>query len=173
MSAINNTPENKNFLSPLNFQFQLKRAPHVNFFVQKANIPGVTVDFPQQDTPFVHIPISGEHINFEDLEISFKVDEDFQNWFEIHNWIRALGFPFNYEEYKKIQANPIVSGQGIVSDISLIVLNQVKQPIFDITFRDAFPISLSDLNFNVTDDDVNYLTASAEFRYILYDVVKL
>ena len=49
MSAINNTPENKNFLSPLNFRFQIKKAPNVNFFIQKVNIP--QIELPQVDTP--------------------------------------------------------------------------------------------------------------------------
>ena len=39
MTAIDNTPSNKNFLSPLNFKFTIKKAPHVNFFIQKVNIP--------------------------------------------------------------------------------------------------------------------------------------
>jgi hypothetical protein len=42
MSSIDNTPENKNFLSPLNFRFQIKKAPHVNFFVQSVNIPAIS-----------------------------------------------------------------------------------------------------------------------------------
>jgi len=173
MTATDNTPQNKNFLSPLNFGFNIKRSPYLNFFVQEVNIPGVSINYPEQQTPFVHIPISGDHANFTNLRVTFKVDEDLKNWFEIHNWIRALGFPFEYEEYRKIQSNLSATGEGITSDISLILLNQVKQPTFDITFRDAFPVSLSDLNFKVTDEDVNYISATVEFRYILYDVLKL
>ena len=173
MTAIDNTPYNKNFLSPLNFVFQIKRSPHLNFFVQQVNLPSISVNFPEQPNPFVHIPISGEHLEFGTLRVSFKVDEDMQNWFEVHNWIRNLGFPFEYEEYKKLATAPKSSGEGIVSDITLVILNQVKLPAFEITFRDAFPVSLSDLQFDVTEETVNYITASVEFKYVLYDVVKL
>ena len=173
MTAIDNTPYNKNFLSPLNFVFQIKRSPHLNFFVQQVNLPSISVNFPEQPNPFVHIPISGEHIEFGTLRASFNVDEDMQNWFEVHNWIRNLGFPFEYEEYKKLATAPKSSGEGIVSDITLVILNQVKLPAFEITFRDAFPVSLSDLQFDVTEETVNYITASVEFKYVLYDVVKL
>ena len=173
MTAIDNTPYNKNFLSPLNIVFQIKRSPHLNFFVQQVNLPSVSVNFPEQPNPFVHIPISGEHLEFGTLRVSFKVDEDMQNWFEVHNWIRKLGFPYEFEEYKKLTAAPKASGEGIVSDITLVILNQVKLPAFEITFRDAFPVSLSDLQFDVTEETVNYITASADFKYVLYDVVKL
>lgn len=173
MTAIDNTPYNKNFLSPLNFVFQIKRAPHLNFFIQEVNLPSISVNFPNQQNPFVHIPISGDHVDFGTLKVSFKVDEDMQNWFEVHNWIRSLGFPFEFEEYKKLSSAPAASGAGLTSDISLVILNQTKNPHMEVNFRNAFPISLSDLNFKVTDTDVNYITATAEFKYILYDVVKL
>lgn len=173
MTAVDNTPYNKNFLSPLNFVFQIKRSPYLNFFVQEANIPGVSVNFPTQQNPFVRIPISGDHVDFSNLRVTFKVDEELQNWFEIHNWIRALGFPFEFEEYKNLKTAPSATGEGITSDITLVLLNQIKKPIFEVTFRDAFPISLSDLSFNTTDETVNYITATAEFRYVLYDIVKL
>jgi hypothetical protein len=173
MTAIDNTPYNKNFLSPLNFIFQIKRSPHLNFFIQEVNLPSLSVQFPVQQNPFVNIPMSGEHIDFGTLKISFKVDEDLQNWFEVHNWIRSLGFPDNFSEYSILSTAGPTSGAGISSDISLVILNQIKLPAFEVNFRNAFPVSLSDLNFKSTDTDVNYITASAEFRYILYDVVKL
>jgi hypothetical protein len=173
MTALENTPQNKNFLSPLNFIFQIKRSPHLNFFVQEVNLPSITADNLETSNPFVKIPVSGEHLRFGDLRVTFKVDEDLQNWFEIHNWIRFLGFPDNFSEYKKISSLPTVSGEGLTSDISLVILNQRKMPAFEVSFRNAFPISLSDLMFKTTENDVNYMTASADFRYILYDVVKI
>jgi hypothetical protein len=74
MTAIDNTPANRNFLSPLNFKFQIKKAPHVNFFIQKVNIPSVAIPSPQPNNPFVKTPIPGEHVNFGDLTITFKVE---------------------------------------------------------------------------------------------------
>ena len=101
MTAIDNTPSNKNFLSPLNFKFQIKKAPHVNFFIQKVNIPSISIETnPSPNNPFVKTPIPGEHISYSDLSISFKVDEDLTNYMELHNWIKALGKPQNFEQFK-------------------------------------------------------------------------
>lgn len=173
MTAIDNTPENKNFLSPLNFRFQIKKAPHVNFFIQRVNIPAIQVGNADTSNPFVVIPHPGDHINYGTLEITFKVDEDLTNYLEIHNWIRALGFPEKYEEYKTIQDVKPYTGDGIYSDISLIVLASTKTPNYDITYRDAFPISLSALTFLTTDSSVNYIEASATFKYTLFDITKI
>lgn len=173
MSAIDNTPENKNFLSPLNFKFQIKKAPHVNFFIQKVNIPEIRIISPETPNPFVKIPYPGEHINYGTLNIDFKVDEDLENYLEIHNWLKALGKPQEFEQFKQIQDIPQWTGDGITSDISLIVLASTKMPNYDITYTDAYPESLSGLNFNTVDNDVNYVTASATFRYVYYDITKI
>ncbi len=173
MSAIDNTPENKNFLSPLNFRFQIKKAPHVNFFIQQVNIPAITMPNPDPNNPFVRTPIPGEHMNFGDLKISFKVDEDLQNYLEIHNWIRGLGKPENFNQYKELQDKPSYTGDGIYSDISVMILSSTKMPNYEITYVDSFPVSLSDLVFRTTDSDVNYITAEATFKYTYYTITNI
>ena len=173
MSAIDNTPSNRNFLSPLNFKFQIKKAPHVNFFIQKVNLPSISIPPPQPNNPFVKTPIPGEHINFGDLKITFKVDEDLQNYMEIRNWLVALGKPENFEQYKEIQDKPITSGDGIYSDISLIILSSTKMANYEVVYVDAFPIDLSEVVFNTTDTDVNYIEASAIFKYTYYTITNI
>jgi hypothetical protein len=173
MTAIDNTPENKNFLSPLNFRFLIKKAPHVNFFIQKVNIPSISLPSPEPNNPFVKVPIPGEHLNFSELKISFKVDEDLQNYLEIHNWIRALGKPENFNQYKTIQDQPSYTGEGIYSDISLLILSSTKMPNYEIVYIDAFPTNLSDLQFTTTDENVNYITASAVFKYNYYTITNI
>jgi hypothetical protein len=73
MSALDNIPSNKNFLSPLNFKFTLKRAPHINFFLQKINLPQVSINpTPEYSNPLINIPLPGEFVTFSPLSISFK-----------------------------------------------------------------------------------------------------
>jgi hypothetical protein len=173
MSAVSNTPTNKNFLSPLNFRFSIKRAPNVNFFLQKANVP--SLDLPQIDIPniFVPIPTTRTHLSYGRFSITFKVDEDLENYLEIHNWMRALGFPDNFQEFADIKKIPEYTGEGLRSDLSLIILNSTKTPNYEFVMRDAFPTYLSDVTFDSTQADVNYVAATAEFAYTMYDVSKL
>lgn len=173
MSALDNTPDNKNFLSPLNFKFFIKKTPHINFFVQRVNVPSIRLVQVDTSNPFVKTPYAGDHIEFGTLSLNFKVDEDLKNYLEIHNWIRGLGFPENYEQYRDLSDKPIYTGDGIVSDVTLTVLASTKTPNFEITFVDAFPISLSDLPFNTTDNTVNFLSADATFKYTHYTITKL
>jgi hypothetical protein len=173
MSALDNTPVNKNFLSPLNFKFAIKRSPHLNFFVQKVNLPSIRLPDFETPNPFIPIPQFGTRLQYQDLSVTFKIDEDFQNYLEIHNWIRALGKPDNYDEYAEIAKIPEYTGEGIHSDLSLVVLNSAKAPNYEFTFRNAFPIYLSDLVFDSTYSDVDFITGTVTFRYIIFDIAQV
>lgn len=173
MTAIDNTPANKNFLSPLNFKFTIKKAPHVNFFIQKVGVPEMVLPAPVATNPMVNIPYPGDHIKYGDLSFTFKVDEDLQNYLEIHNWIKALGKPIDFEGRRAIEREPSWTGDGIYSDISVMVLSSTKMSNYEVVYTDAFPVSLSGLEFNTTDSDVNYIEASATFKYTYYEIFKI
>jgi hypothetical protein len=168
-TALDQTPSNVNFLSPLVFKFANKKTPILDFYVQNINLPGVHLQQVEVGNPFVAIPKGGDHIVYDDLMINFKVNEDFTNWLEIYNWIKSMGFPKNFSQYD-LTADTIPIGEGLTADISLIVMNSARQPAFNVKFRDAFPISVSSMIFDTTRTGVEYVDASATFRYSLYEI---
>ena len=172
VGAIERQAINRNFLSQLDFKFLLYRCPNVTFFLQRVNIPGLNLQSAVQPNPFTNIPHSGDHIQFGPLSIEFKVDEDFANYIEISNWIRGLGFPEDYGQYKELKDGEQYLDRGIRSDISLMILNSTKNQNVEIIFHDCIPTSLSDLVFTTTDPDVDYIEALATFDYIWYEVIK-
>jgi hypothetical protein len=172
MSAVDNTPTNKNFLSPLNFKFVMKRAPHVNFFIQKVTIPGVALASVVTPNPLLRIPEPGDQLDFEELSISFRVDEDLNNYLEIQNWLRAIGKQ-SFEQYGAISRAPSYLGESIKSVISLTVLSSAKRPNYEITFEDAFPTKISSIEFDTSMEDVSYIEAEATFRYTKYEIAKV
>ena len=170
MTALDNTPVNPNGFSPLNHKFSIKKAPHVNFFLQKINIP--SLDLPPVNTgnPFVKRPEPGDHIEFGQLHLEFQIDEDFQNYLEIQGWLFSLGFPSTFQQYNDLATIPSYTGMGLKSDLSLMILNSSKAPNLEFIFRDAFPIRLSDMVLQTTLTDVQYLVGGASFAYMSYSV---
>ena len=171
--ALNENVTNKNFLNPHNFVFSIKRAPHIEFFIQKINLPGLKLDAPVFATPFVNVPEVGDHIAYDVLKIIFKVDEDLRNYLEIHKWIKGLGKPKSFNEYRELAQKPQFVGYGLKSDISLVVLTNIKNPNYKVDFIDAFPTALSELQFDTTNPDIIYLTAEASFKYTYYDILPI
>lgn len=171
MSSILDEPKNKNFLSPLGFTFNLKKTPATNFFLTRVALPGVNLALSEVDTPFVKMPLPGTKIQFNDLSVTFKVDEDMANWREIFEWMSALGFPQTFEQYREIKQKQL--GEGVYSDATLTVLNSNMNPNLEFTFVNLFPYMLSDLDFSTQGADVEYIEATVQFRYEYFTAKKL
>jgi len=156
--------EQKNLLPENGFQLFLKRAPNINFWVQKANLPGVELGVVESPNPFLAIPVPGDHIKFEDFDIIFRVSENLENYLEIYNWMIGLGKPNEFKQYADLKNNPLPS-ESIYSDISLLITNSKRNINIQVDLIDAFPQAISGLQFNVTEQDVQYLYANARFSY--------
>jgi len=162
---------NKNFLSPLGFRFSIKKTPNINYFVQSVNVPSVALGQVSVPTPFSRIPLAGDHVEYGDLTISFKVDEEMKNYMEIYNWIQAIGFPDNFSQYNDITRAQM--GDGVYSDLTLTILTSAMNPKHIITYVDAYPISLTDLEFDSRMPDVEYIEATATFRCRKFNIETL
>lgn len=173
MSALDNQPANKNFLSPLGFKFQIKKTPHLNYFVQSVNLPTVSIGTVEIGTPFTKIPFPGDKLTFGQLDVTFKVDEDMENYTEIFNWMIAMGHPDNFATGAAMYAAPPMSGNGVYSDLSLVILTNTLNGNKMVNFTDAFPINLSDITFDSTLSDVEYVTATATFAYRRFTLASL
>ena len=167
-------PSTRQFLSPASFDFSVKKLPETKFFVQGIHIPGISLGEPQgPDTPFLKIPIPGDHIVVNELTVTCRVDEDLNNYLEVYNWLTGIGFPETFNQYAAVAANVPGSGEGIYSDGTLMILNSAKRPNVEVTFEDMYPTSMTDLNFTTTISDIDYLEASVTFRYKYYKIRKL
>ena len=58
---------------------------------------------------------------------------------------------------------------GLYSDATLFVLSSKNNANLEIRFRDIYPISLSGLDYNQQETDIQYLTASVTFAYKIYE----
>ena len=171
MSALANTPTNTNFLSPLGFKFQIKKAPHVNFFVQAAALPSLSLGEANVPTPFVRIPYAGDHLDFGTFDITFKIDEKMESYLEIYNWMIQIGKPETFQQYAAIDGQE--QGFGVYSDLTLTVLSSAMRPLHEITYIDAFPIQLTEVMFDTRSQDVEYVEATASFRYRNFTITSL
>jgi hypothetical protein len=171
--------ENRNFLSPTGFKFVLNRSPKVAFFCNQANIPDLFLGVASQPNYLRDIPTPGDKIEFGDLNLRFLVDENLENFMEIQNWIRGLGYPESVQEFRNLEAEGLTQGryiqdkQNIYSDGTLQVLNSNLVANFNVNFKDLFPYSLTTLTFDATNTDIQYFTADVSFKYTSYNITTL
>jgi hypothetical protein len=172
--------ENRNFLSPTGFKFTLNRAPKVAFFCNRANIPDLNLGIAVQPTYLKDIDLPGDKIVYGDLTLQFLVDENLENYMEIHNWITGLGYPEKIEQFRDLQKQATINEtryanrpSQIYSDGNLQILNSSMISKFQVKFKDLFPYNLSTLPFDATQTDVQYFTADVSFKYTIYNITDL
>lgn len=169
--------ENRNFLSSIGFKFILNRAPKVSFFANTANIPSITLGVAEQPNYLNNIPVPGDKMEFEDFTLRFLVDENLENYMQIQNWMRGLGFPesltqiYEWQETNESFEQPYKSDMNLYSDGTLLVLNSNKNSNFNVKFRSMFPYQLSTLQFDATNQDEEYFTAEVTFKYLMYNIL--
>ena len=190
-NSYNRQPKAFDYASPTQFKFGIIKLPKVEYFCTAVNIPAVGVSQKIQQTPLNDIPLPGEKVDFSPLEITFLVDENLENYKEIHGWLMGIGFPKDYAQARQALTAgadrfPTSSGANLTtdpgkvkygavnigalySDATLTILSSKNRPVQEVRFNDMFPISLSGLNYNQNATDVDYLTATVSFNYGRYE----
>ena len=169
------SPNNKNFLSPVGFKFVIGRTPNVDYFCQSASIPPVEIGSKEIQTPVKDYEIPGDKMTFGDLNLSFLVNEDLDNYYEIYKWLKGLTTPKHQEEFYQYLNTVNEKGRPKdfdkqMSDARLLILNSNYNVISTINFYNIFPTSLTTLECDSSATDINYLTADVNFKYTLYEI---
>ena len=165
MIDINNA-KGLNILADNAYHFEIANLPKFSLFAQTFELPGVSMGQYLRATPLSDYPEPGDKVTFNDLAVTFLVDEQLENYKEIWKWIMHLGYPQNTLEYKNLveQKSPYTRK----SDIRLNVLTNKFNISQAVIFLDAFPYSLSGIQFNSANPEVEHPVATANFVYSLY-----
>ena len=171
-SAFAKQIQNRNFLSPVGFKFTLSKEPQVAFFCNSARIPEITLSLVQQPTYLKDIDVPGGKLQYGDLSLRFLVDEDMVNYMVVHNWLTGLGFPESTKQYSDLITNTdgIKDPLKSFSDGSLYILDSNYNTNAIVKFKDLFPVSLTSLDFDSTQTDIQYFTADVVFKYTIYTI---
>ena len=190
--GIDRQPTQLDYASPTQFKFSIVQLPKVEFFTTAANLPGITLADAIFPTPFTDVPVQGDKLTFDNLIISFIVDEALENYLQLHRWLYGIGFTKSRKQFADFRGEESVTptatrgvstdigdvkastpSRGLFGDATLTLLSNKNNPILEVRFRDVYPASLSGLDYNQNNTDVEYLTATCDFKYTLYDIVTL
>ena len=191
-SPISRQPDKLDYLSPTQFKFNINQLPKVEFFTTAANVPAISFGDAVFPTPYKEIPMMGDTLSYENLSITFIVDEYLENYISLHEWMTAIGFPKSrtqFSEFRSATAStpipthgtsddigdvqPSTSARGMFGDAILTMLTNKNNPVVEVRFQDLYPVSLGALEMTQTATDVEYISVSADFTYKIYEIVTL
>ena len=169
-SAFGKQIQNRNFLSGVAFKFNLAKFPKVDFFSNSAIIPVLNLELAQQASYLKNIAVPGERLTYGDFTLRFLVDENMENYKSVYDWLTGLGFPETTKEFADIikDSDGQTDPKEAFCDGTLRILNSNYREVAKVKFSDLFPISLTSLDFDATNTDVQFFTAEATFKYTLY-----
>ena len=184
-------PTKLDYASPTQFKFSILKLPKVEYFCTSVNVPGISLGDAVQATSLKNIPIPGDKLTYEPLQMTFLVAENLENFQEIHGWLVGLGFTRDHVEFRNLltsgndrfptrNASNISTEAGktkfaatdagpTLSDATLTVLSSKNNAQVEVRFRDLYPTGLTGLQYNQQAADVDYLTATVSFSYTIYD----
>ena len=189
-NSLTRQPTKLDYASPTQFKFSILKLPKVEYFCTSVNIPGIELSGASQATSLKDIPIPGNKLTYEPLQMRFIVDENLENFQEIHGWLVGLGYPRDHSEFQNLLAsgtdrfpgrstavknepgkdrNATADTGGTYSDATLTVLSSKNNAQLEIRFRDVYPTGLTGLQYDQQANDVDYLTATVSFQYLVYD----
>jgi hypothetical protein len=129
---------------------------HTQYFATSASFPAVSL--PEVTTSFRNSVgyVSGDKLMYDPLTIRVAIDEKLESYREIFNWL-----------YNNVSADKIA-----VYDIVLHFLTNHNNISRSVRFTNAFPTSLSGLEFNVQGTESEYAFVDVSFRYDYFEFIE-
>jgi len=122
---------------------------HLRHFAVSANMPGCNIG--EVSTTYRNLSgyVPSDHISYDSLNIRFAVDESMVVYDEVFQWLSSC-----------TSSNVIP-----VHDIVLNFLTSKFNISRSVSFSNVFPSSISGINFDVQNTEVEYAYIDVIFRY--------
>jgi len=165
--------DNTNLFQPTGFSVSIDRKQFGNFqfFVQRIAHPGASN--PVAEVPFrnyASAPMPGGQLQYNDLTMDVLLDEDFNTYNEIYDWIVRLAH--NKQIEKRFSAlNPENNSDTPThADIIVTALTNQNNKNRRITYHDCIPHTVGDVTFEATNAGVEYITFPVSFRFTYFTI---
>ena len=187
VSSVHRQPVVFDYAQSNQFKIFLPIFPTNEYFVVRATVPGVDLGQASQPTPLVDMPLVGDKLTFSPFALTFLVDEKYNNYIEMYNWMKNIGFPYNHKQFNKLDrpdfsnrgkkaAHPVTgevvetSDRDLYTDIVLTILSSKNNPVAKCTMYEGFPISMSSLDYSQQESDTDYVRCDVSFAYSWFDM---
>jgi hypothetical protein len=186
--ALSRQPTVFDYSQQSQFKVFLPLFPTTEWFVVRANVPGVSLGQAIQTTPMVDMPIIGDKLTYDDFYVTFLVDEELKNYTEMHDWLVNCAAPQERSQFRGkerpagipkrpqteimdlILGNVKSSDRDLYSNLDLFIMSSKNNPVVKIQMVEAFPISLTNIEYSHQESDVTYAECTATFAFSYFTI---
>ena len=147
-------------------------------------------------TPLTDVPFIGDKLTYDQFSMTFLVDEKLKNFIELHDWLVNMAAPQKNQQFMARTSDYVLdSGQRtkfytdiegvstemsgntsdreLYCDIQIFILSSKNNPVVKFTLQNAFPVSLSALDYSSQDTDTTYVACNVSFAFPFYTIESL
>lgn len=173
-----------NHLNINSFVLEIEKIPILKYSIQSMTFPSVSLPDVKHYNPFQTINQVGDHIEHDEFSFSFLVDEKMFNYKALYFWIKGIAFPNSYSEFKDFISG-ISKDENIIprigpdkllnqfSDVNVFILSNHKNPILKYKFFDAFPVSLSGFDIDITSSTTQPISSTCSMKFTGFEIENL
>jgi hypothetical protein len=165
---------NNNLLYQDKFQLIIRKFPGCEYMCTDVALPGISQNAQEIQTPLGPFRNSGKKTDYGNLQITFKVDENLNNYKELFHWLRDSTGSITFDNYKNLISNNRMDQHkdthSVHTDGTLMTLKNSKQHNIAINFVNLMPVQLSGINFNFNGSR-EVLTADVTFTMDYFEFI--
>ncbi len=136
------------------FTYNIAELPILNALTQSIDMDPIQFNEVQVFNPVLDLKVHGEKIEYSSLDVSFVVDENFDVYAELYNFVNVATGPYSIPEYRKENYTDIVIS---------IWDNGFSKIVRKFIFEDCFITSIGNISFDSIGSDS--IISNATFSY--------
>lgn len=159
-----------NFLQPSGFKVIVSKQdfPYLSFMVQSIQHPSMEVSATDLGYKRIaSVPFVGNTVEFGGVTMDVILDENMNVYGEIYNWMENM-LETKHQLNRGIFYRSDNTSLSDYNDIRVQVLTSSNNPNREFVYRNAFPVSLGDIQFNATTDET-FITCPVTFRFDIFE----
>lgn len=143
--------ENPNFAASDKWRLTIGDLVLLSRNIHDFSVPGVFSEGIDGPAPGIVLnPIPSERVTYDPVVFTFVIDEEWENWMAIHEWI----------------VNNAAADDATYKDITIEILNNLNRPIgLKFVLEECRPTALDNVLMDV-DGEVPQLTSTVTFRFL-------
>ncbi len=145
------------YLASTRAVLDIQAFPSMKYYMQAFPVPGISANAPKAPFSGGLVPFTPDKLTFEEVQITFIIDRDMRNWFQVYKWMRRNSFL--QDGYDPVRTDGVVT-----------IFNNHQNPIARVKLFDMIPTFLSGIDIVVTDVTTREREATAAFAIRYYDL---
>lgn len=159
-----------NFLQPSGFKIVISKDnyPYLSFLAQSIQHPSMEINATDLGYKRIaSVPFVGDAVEFGAVTMDVILDENMNVYGEVYNWMENM-LETKHQLNRGILYRSNDTSLGDYNDIRVQILTSSNNPNREFVYRNAFPISLGDIQFNSSTDET-FVTCPMTFRFDIFE----